>query len=485
MISPKQAVAYRQVSLLLRRPPGREAYPGDVFYLHSRLLERACKLSKEKGGGSLTALPIIETQAGDVSAYIPTNVISITDGQIFLESDLFNSGVRPAINVGVSVSRVGGSAQIKAMKSVAGKIKGDLAQFREVQAFSQFASDLDQATRNQLNRGTRLVELLKQQQYHPFPVERQIISIYAATNGYLDDLPVEAVRRFETELLSYIDERYPGRARDHPHQQDPLRRNRRNAQDRHHRVQGAVQAIVCREPSPKTSPPEAIFGGLFSWHNRSMSATIAAPDSLNPTDRYFTLEEYFCLEQKAVHKSEYLNGRVYAMPGASPTHGLIVWNLNGIFWMLLRGKSCRVYGSDLQIKVEATGLYAYPDISVVCETEQHFEGKNPVALLNPRVIMETLSDSTERYDRGRKFDRYRQIPSLREYVLITQSKKQVEVYTREGDSAKVWMLRIFTEKDESVPLSSLDLTLAVSDIYDGVTFPTDSTLADENDALPA
>jgi F-type H+/Na+-transporting ATPase subunit alpha len=205
----KQAAAYRQVSLLLRRPPGREAYPGDVFYLHSRLLERAAKLSKEKGGGSLTALPIIETQAGDVSAYIPTNVISITDGQIFLETDLFNSGVRPAINVGISVSRVGGSAQIKAMKKVAGRLKNDLAQFREVQAFSQFASDLDQATRNQLNRGFRLVELLKQPQYASMEVEDQVVSIYAGTNGYLDDIPVADVRRFESELLKFIRDKYP------------------------------------------------------------------------------------------------------------------------------------------------------------------------------------------------------------------------------------------------------------------------------------
>jgi F-type H+/Na+-transporting ATPase subunit alpha len=205
----KQAAAYRQVSLLLRRPPGREAYPGDVFYLHSRLLERAAKLSKEKGGGSLTALPVIETQAGDVSAYIPTNVISITDGQIFLETDLFNSGVRPAINVGISVSRVGGSAQIKAMKKVAGRLKGDLAQFREVQAFSQFASDLDKATRDQLNRGMRLVELLKQGQYQPVKVEDQVMSIFAGTNGYLDDVPVEAVRRFESELLKFIHDKYP------------------------------------------------------------------------------------------------------------------------------------------------------------------------------------------------------------------------------------------------------------------------------------
>jgi len=205
----KQAVAYRQVSLLLRRPPGREAYPGDVFYLHSRLLERAAKLSDAKGGGSITALPIIETQAGDVSAYIPTNVISITDGQIFLETDLFNAGVRPAINVGISVSRVGGSAQIKAMKQVAGKIKLELAQYREVQAFAQFASDLDKATQAQLNRGQRLVELLKQPQYAPFQVEDQIISIFAATNAYLDDVPIDRIRAFETGLLAHVHERYP------------------------------------------------------------------------------------------------------------------------------------------------------------------------------------------------------------------------------------------------------------------------------------
>jgi F-type H+-transporting ATPase subunit alpha len=207
----KQAVAYRQVSLLLRRPPGREAYPGDVFYLHSRLLERAAKLSAERGGGSLTALPIIETQAGDVSAYIPTNVISITDGQIFLQTDLFNSGVRPAIDVGVSVSRVGGSAQIKAMKDkkVGGRIKLELAQYREVQAFAQFASDLDKATQHQLSRGQRLVELLKQDQYAPMRVEWQIISIYSATSGALDDLPVESVRKFEKEFLAYVADKYP------------------------------------------------------------------------------------------------------------------------------------------------------------------------------------------------------------------------------------------------------------------------------------
>ncbi len=207
----KQAVAYRQVSLLLRRPPGREAYPGDVFYLHSRLLERSAKLSAERGGGSLTALPIIETQAGDVSAYIPTNVISITDGQIFLESDLFNSGVRPAVNVGISVSRVGGSAQTKAMKNknVAGQLKLALAQFREVQAFSQFASDLDKATQAQLARGLRLVEILKQPQYQPLPLEKQVPAIYAANTGALDDIPVESIRRFEAEYLAFLFDKYP------------------------------------------------------------------------------------------------------------------------------------------------------------------------------------------------------------------------------------------------------------------------------------
>ncbi len=200
----KQAVAYRQLSLLLRRPPGREAYPGDVFYLHSRLLERSCKLSDERGAGSLTALPIIETQAGDVSAYIPTNVISITDGQIFLSSDLFNSGIRPAINVGLSVSRVGGAAQVKAMKQVAGTLRLDLAQYREKEAFAQFGSDLDLATQRQLARGQRLVEILKQPQYQPMPWVDQVLSIFAATNGYLDDQPISALNKFEKEFLTFI-----------------------------------------------------------------------------------------------------------------------------------------------------------------------------------------------------------------------------------------------------------------------------------------
>ncbi|MCB9463251.1 MAG: F0F1 ATP synthase subunit alpha [Candidatus Eisenbacteria bacterium] len=205
----KQAVAYRELSLLLRRPPGREAYPGDVFYLHSRLLERAAKLSDELGGGSLTALPIIETQAGDVSAYIPTNVISITDGQIFLETDLFYSGVRPAINAGISVSRVGGNAQTKAMKSVAGKLRLDLAQYRELAAFAQFGSDLDAATQRQLTRGERMVEVLKQDQYSPMEVADQVMIIFAGTNGYLDELPVTSIRRFEKEFLTFMASDYP------------------------------------------------------------------------------------------------------------------------------------------------------------------------------------------------------------------------------------------------------------------------------------
>ncbi len=204
----KHAQAYRQVSLLLRRPPGREAYPGDVFYLHSRLLERASKLSEDLGGGSLTALPIIETQAGDVSAYIPTNVISITDGQIYLEPSLFNSGVRPAINVGISVSRVGGNAQIKAMKKVAGRLRLELAQYRELEAFAKFGSDLDKSTQQQLRRGSRLVELLKQGQYVPMPVEKQVVSLFAGTNGYLDEVPIEHVQRFERELMQTMDLKY-------------------------------------------------------------------------------------------------------------------------------------------------------------------------------------------------------------------------------------------------------------------------------------
>ena len=204
----KQAQAYRQVSLLLRRPPGREAYPGDIFYLHSRLLERASKLSDDLGGGSLTALPVIETQAGDVSAYIPTNVISITDGQIYLEPGMFNSGIRPAINVGISVSRVGGNAQIKAMKKVAGSLRIDLAQYRELEAFAKFGSDLDKSTLAQLRRGSRLVELLKQGQFVPMPVEKQVVSLFAGTNGFVDEIPLEHVARYERELLELMDLKY-------------------------------------------------------------------------------------------------------------------------------------------------------------------------------------------------------------------------------------------------------------------------------------
>ncbi len=205
----KHAVAYREMSLILRRPPGREAFPGDVFYIHSRLLERAAKLSDEKGAGSLTALPIIETQAGDVSAYIPTNVISITDGQIFLETDLFNSGIRPAINVGLSVSRVGGAAQIKATKQVAGTLRLDLAQYRELQAFSQFASDLDEVSRKQLERGQRMVEVLKQPPYSPLAIERQVVIIFAGAKGFLDDMPADKVSHFERDLYTFLESKYP------------------------------------------------------------------------------------------------------------------------------------------------------------------------------------------------------------------------------------------------------------------------------------
>jgi F-type H+-transporting ATPase subunit alpha len=206
----KQAEAYRAISLLLRRPPGREAYPGDVFYLHSRLLERCAKLSDDLGGGSMTGFPIIETRGNDISAYIPTNVISITDGQIFLETGLFNAGVRPAINVGVSVSRVGGNAQLRAMRSVAGSLRLNLAQYRELEAFSAFGSDLDQASQDQLARGSRLVELLKQPQYSPFPVERQVVSIWAGTSGELDVVPVSEIRKFEREFLDYVGHNHAG-----------------------------------------------------------------------------------------------------------------------------------------------------------------------------------------------------------------------------------------------------------------------------------
>ncbi len=239
----KQAAAYRQLCLVLRRPPGREAYPGDVFYLHSRLLERAAKLSNEMGGGSLTALPIIETQAGDVSAYIPTNVISITDGQIFLETDLFYSNVRPAINPGISVSRVGGSAQIKAMKQVAGRLRLDLAQYRELEAFSQFGSELDQATQKQLARGARVVEVLKQPQYQPMPVERQILIIFAVTNGYLDDVAVEEIKRWEQGFLDFM-------TAEHPEIGEEIRTRRVLTEDLTARVKAAIQEFKTLAAAP-------------------------------------------------------------------------------------------------------------------------------------------------------------------------------------------------------------------------------------------
>ena len=257
----KQAAAYREISLLLRRPPGREAYPGDVFYLHSRLLERAAKLSDAKGGGSLTSLPIIETQAGDISAYIPTNVISITDGQIFLEADLFNSGVRPAINVGNSVSRVGGSAQVKAMKQVAGTLRIDLAQFRELQAFAQFGSDLDKATQSQLARGQRLVEILKQPQYVPMEVENQVLGIWAASNGFTDDVPVEDVRAFEAELLKFVENSHPGllqKMREKKSLTDEIKADLQQAvkdfRDRWNDKTDKVVAIPSQTNEPMTTP---------------------------------------------------------------------------------------------------------------------------------------------------------------------------------------------------------------------------------------
>ncbi len=241
----KQAAAYRQLCLVLRRPPGREAYPGDVFYLHSRLLERAAKLSNEMGGGSLTALPIIETQAGDVSAYIPTNVISITDGQIFLETDLFYSNVRPAINPGISVSRVGGNAQIKAMKQVAGRLRLDLAQYRELEAFSQFGSELDQATQKQLARGARVVEVLKQPQYQPMPVERQILIIFAVTNGYLDDVAVHQIKGWEQGFLDFM-------TAEHPEIGEEIRTRRVLTEDLTARVKAAIQEFktIAAAPAP-------------------------------------------------------------------------------------------------------------------------------------------------------------------------------------------------------------------------------------------
>ncbi|HYZ47181.1 MAG TPA: F0F1 ATP synthase subunit alpha [Actinomycetota bacterium] len=264
----KQAVAYRQLSLLLRRPPGREAYPGDVFYLHSRLLERAAKLSDENGGGSLTALPIIETKGGDVSAYIPTNVISITDGQIFLETDLFFSGVRPAINVGISVSRVGGNAQTKAMKQVAGRLRLDLAQYRELEAFAEFGSELDKASQAQLDRGARVVEILKQPQYTPYAMEDEVISIWAVTNGYLDDLPVESVREFERGLLEHIGARASDvrdQIRDtgklESDDEDKLRKAADDFKSGFADRVGTVETVAAEEGVPEASATPAAEGG--------------------------------------------------------------------------------------------------------------------------------------------------------------------------------------------------------------------------------
>ena len=278
----KHADAYRQMSLLLRRPPGREAYPGDVFYLHSRLLERAAKLTDELGGGSLTALPIIETQAGDVSAYIPTNVISITDGQIFLETDLFYSGVRPAINVGISVSRVGGDAQIKAMKQVAGRLRLDLAQYRELEAFAQFGSDLDEATQQALGRGARMVEVLKQGRFEPMPVEDQVIAIYAGTQGFLDDLPVEKVRAFLVDLCSFVKSQHPEvpkairdeQVLERQQRGDPARRHRRVSQVGGARRAGRAGRSLtwqrCRTSGGASPPPRtpARSPRRWSWSRR-------------------------------------------------------------------------------------------------------------------------------------------------------------------------------------------------------------------------
>jgi F-type H+/Na+-transporting ATPase subunit alpha len=246
----KHAAAYREISLLLRRPPGREAFPGDVFYLHSRLLERAAKLNKEFGGGSLTALPFIETQAGDISAYIPTNVISITDGQIYLQTDLFNSNIRPAVDVGLSVSRVGGNAQIKAMRQVAGTLRLDLAQYRNLAAFAQFGSDLDKASQAQLNRGRRLVEVLKQPQFQPLPVERQVVALFAGTSGFLDDLPVESCRKFEQDLSGFLDNAHPAiwtQIREKKTLDDALRAELQNA------VKEFKSRFVAQEKQPATS----------------------------------------------------------------------------------------------------------------------------------------------------------------------------------------------------------------------------------------
>ena len=268
----KQAEAYRAISLLLRRPAGREAYPGDVFYLHSRLLERCAKLSDELGGGSLTGLPIIETKGNDISAYIPTNVISITDGQIFLETDLFNSGVRPAINVGVSVSRVGGSAQVRAMRSVSGRLRLDLAQYRELEAFAAFGSDLDAASKRPLERGARLVELLKQQQFAPFPVEQQVVSIWAGTTGALDDIPVEDIRRFEADFLDHLGRDKPRDLRGDPRDRQARGRHDRGAAEGDRRVQEGLR-LAREKPAEVNEPRPRLPGRKTRRASRSRSAS--------------------------------------------------------------------------------------------------------------------------------------------------------------------------------------------------------------------
>ncbi len=278
----KHAAAYREISLLLRRPPGREAFPGDVFYLHSRLLERAAKLSDEKGGGSLTALPFIETQAGDVSAYIPTNVISITDGQIYLESDLFNANIRPAINVGLSVSRVGGSAQIKAMKTVAGSLRLDLAQYRELAAFAQFGSDLDKASQQQLSRGKRWVEVLKQGQYSPIPVEKQVAIIFAGNNGFLDDLPVEDVRRFEAELYQFLDNSRPEILKTIRETRELKDETRKQLSDAIKEVKGRFTSSLKPQAPARQAPSNGTRDGQGPSGNGSRSGAERAAEAIRP-----------------------------------------------------------------------------------------------------------------------------------------------------------------------------------------------------------
>lgn len=278
----KHAAAYREISLLLRRPPGREAFPGDVFYLHSRLLERAAKLSDEKGGGSLTALPFIETQAGDVSAYIPTNVISITDGQIYLESDLFNANIRPAINVGLSVSRVGGSAQIKAMKTVAGSLRLDLAQYRELAAFAQFGSDLDKASQQQLSRGKRWVEVLKQGQYSPIPVEKQVAIIFAGNNGFLDDLPVEDVRRFEAELYQFLDNSRPEILKTIRETRELKDETRKQLSDAIKEVKGRFTSSLKPQAPVRQAPSNGTRDGQGPSGNGSRSGAERAAEAIRP-----------------------------------------------------------------------------------------------------------------------------------------------------------------------------------------------------------